>query len=67
MSSNQLEVRQKIVNIYLQNCSSSISAIAKELKFPRTTVRDVLKKFISIGSIERKKGSGGNRSKIEKN
>ena len=66
MSSKQSEVRQIIVNKYLQNRSSSISDIAKVLKFPRTTVRDVLKKFISTGSIERKKGSGGNRFKIDK-
>ena len=29
--------------------------IAKELKFRRATVRDILKKFISTGSIERKR------------
>ena len=50
----------------MQNRSSSISDIAKELQFPRTTVRDVVKTFISTGSIERKKESGGNRFKIDK-
>ena len=52
MLTKQSEIRQIIVNKYIQNRSSSISDIAKELKFSRTTIRDVVKKFILIVLIK---------------
>lgn len=67
MSSKQLETRQKVLNKYLENPSSSYSSIARSLKVATSTVNSVIKRIIETVTIERKQGSGGNRIAFDKN
>lgn len=52
------ENREKIVHKYWEDPAVSVCKIAKSLKLPRTTVRDVLKGYKETLTINRKPGSG---------
>ena len=58
MQSKQHETRDKIIYKYSQNNLCSYSMIAKDLKVPLTTVKRVIKRFLIIGNVNRKPGSG---------
>jgi DNA invertase Pin-like site-specific DNA recombinase len=58
MDSNQKEKREIIVAHFLENPEESISLIARKLKFPKTTVYDVIKRFRDSCTVERRRGSG---------
>ncbi|CRL06267.1 CLUMA_CG018938, isoform A [Clunio marinus] len=50
--------RRKILQKYVENKSKPLSMFAKEMDFPLTTVRRVIKSFIDSGTVDRKAGSG---------
>ena len=50
------EERRKIfVHSFIENLNSSLSAITKKLKFPKTTVCKVIKRYKETMSIKRQK------------
>ena len=57
--------REKILHTFIENPTMSAFKIAKLLKFPKSTVYDVLKRYKETLSVERKPGSGGARRSID--
>lgn len=55
---SQIEKRKIIISKYLEEPSKSINSIAKELKFPESTCRRVIKKYKESLSVDRVPGSG---------
>lgn len=67
----QEERRKIIISKYLENKNASINSIAKELKFPPSTVKTVINRFNQTFTTLRKTGSGrkkgfANPSKAQK-
>jgi hypothetical protein len=52
---SQLNIRQKIIDKWLQNPSLSHKSIAKEFKMKRYSVSRIIKRFFELQTVERKK------------
>lgn len=57
MDASELERRQIILNKHLKNIKLSHRELAKQLKFPYSTVNSVLKNFYERLTIDRAPGS----------
>lgn len=66
MELKEKEVRKIIVHKYLKNTQVSLSSIAKSLKFIKTTVYEVIKRFQQYQTIEKTKGFAKARHRIDK-
>lgn len=57
MESKELENRKRIVAQFVENSSTSASAIAKLLKLPRSTMTGIIKRFKESLTIKKSKFS----------